>query len=284
MNRRVAWLAAPALALVAAFVVLPALGLFALSLAETFRPGDPIESLITGHFGWANYTRLLADEFVLGRLARTLVIAAIVTVGTLIMGVPLAIAAWRMRPAAKALLVTFALTPLLVSIVVSAYGWSVILGRSGLINETLRALGLTARPLKLMHSDVAIVIGLVHILLPFMVLNVLAALERIPPALLEAAATLGATRLATHRAVTLPLAATGIRGGVLLVFSLAVSAFVTPALLGGNGTPVFPMVIYEQFSASFQWAYGAALAITLLVITAAIVGLYLAGTRRSSTA
>lgn len=284
MKTRVAWLAAPALALVAAFVVLPALGLFALSLAESFRPGDPIESLVAGRFGWANYTRLLADEFVLGRLARTLVIAAIVTAGTLIMGVPLAIAAWRLRPSAKALLVTFALTPLLVSIVVSAYGWSVILGRSGLINETLRALGLTAQPLKLMHSDVAIVVGLVHILLPFMVLNVLAALERIPPALLEAAATLGAARIATHRAVTLPLAAAGIRSGVLLVFSLAVSAFVTPAILGGNGTPVFPMVIYDQFTASFQWAYGAALAITLLVITAAIVGLYLAGTRRSSTA
>ncbi|MFN0304823.1 MAG: ABC transporter permease [Burkholderiales bacterium] len=276
---RTVWLATPALTLLVGLIALPTAGLFVLSLAENFKPGDSFEALFAGRFGWANYARLATDEFVIGRLLRTLAIGAIVTFGTLLLGVPLAMALWRMNGRAKALMLALVLTPLLVSIVVSAYGWSVLLGQRGLINDTLRSLGLISRPLKLMHSDLAIVLGLVHILLPFMVLSVLAALERVPLAILEAAATLGASPLRVHGAVTLPLATAGIRSGILLVFSLGVSAFVTPAILGGNGTPVFPMVVYEQFSASFQWAYGAALAIALLVITGCIVALYLASTR-----
>jgi putative spermidine/putrescine transport system permease protein len=273
-------LAIPALGLVAGLIFLPTIGLFVLSLAENFNPGDPVDKFFKGNFGWANYVRLVTDEFVIGRLLRTLAIGAIVTLATIVVGVPLAMALWRMNGRAKALLLALTLTPLLVSIVVSAYGWSVLLGQSGIVNETLRSLGLISRPLKLMHSDIAIVIGLVHILLPFMVLNLLAALERVPRVVLEAASTLGASPLRVHAAITLPLAAAGIRSGVLLVFSLAVAAFVTPAILGGNGTPVFPMVIYEQFSGSFQWAYGAALAIALLVISSVIVALYLATARR----
>lgn len=275
-------LAMPALGLVAGLIVLPTVGLFVLSLAENFSPGDPVDQFFAGRFGWANYVRLVSDEFVIGRLLRTLVIGAIVTLGTFIVGVPLAMALWRMSGRAKALLLAVTLTPLLVSIVVSAYGWSVLLGQRGIVNETLRNLGLISRPLKLMHSDIAIIIGLVHILLPFMVLNLLAALERVPRVVLEAASTLGASPLRVHAAITLPLAAAGTRSGVLLVFSLAVAAFVTPAILGGNGTPVFPMVIYEQFSGSVQWAYGAALAISLLAISSVIVALYLATARRGT--
>jgi putative spermidine/putrescine transport system permease protein len=160
--------------------------------------------------------------------------------------------------------------------VVSAYGWSVLLGRKGLVNEGLAALGLISQPLKLMHSDLGIVIGLTHILLPFMVLSILASLERIPRALLEDASTLGDNRWRTHLLITLPLARAGLRSGILLVFTLAMCAFVTPAVLGGNGTPVFPMVIYEQFSASFQWAYGAALSIMLLVVMVLLVTVFMA--------
>jgi ABC-type spermidine/putrescine transport system permease subunit I len=148
--------------------------------ARAQGPGDPVDQFFAGRFGWANYVRLVTDEFVIGRLLRTLVIGAIVTLGTFIVGVPLAMALWRMSGRAKALLLAVTLTPLLVSIVVSAYGWSVLLGQRGIVNETLRSLGLISRPLKLMHSDIAIIIGLVHILLPFMVLNLLAALERVP--------------------------------------------------------------------------------------------------------
>lgn len=278
------WLAAPGLARIVGFIVIPTLGLALLSLAESFKPGDPIGELFTGRFGAANYVRLASDDFVISRLARTLAIGAIVTAGTLALGIPLAISIWRMSGRAKAIALALAMTPLLVSIVVSAYGWSVLLGQRGVVNETLRALGWTGRPLKLMHTDTAIVLGLIHILLPFMLLNVLAALERIPRATLEAAATLGASPLRVHLAVTLPLAAAGIRSGVLLVFSLSVASFVTPAILGGNGAPVYPMVIYDQFVGSFQWAYGAALAITLLVMTMLVISVYLATARRSAVA
>ena len=269
------WLALPALLLIAAFVALPCLGLLLLSLSTGFRPGDGWDALLSGPLGLDHYRRMLGDDFVLGRLGRTLVISAAVTFATLAMGVPLALACWQTRGPIRNLLVYASVMPLLISIVVSAYGWSVLLGRKGLINETLLSMGVINQPLKLMHSDLGIVIGLTHILLPFMVLSVLAALERIPRALLEAASTLGASRWQTHRLITLPLARAGLRSGILLVFTLAMCAFVTPAVLGGNGTPVFPMVIYEQFSASFQWAYGAALSILLLVVMMLIVGGFL---------
>jgi len=268
------WLSIPALSILVALIALPMAGLLILSLADDFKAGDSFDTLLSGRFSLANFTRLATDDFVIGRLFRTLIIGAIVTIGTLILGIPLSMSIWKASGHAKALILALVLTPLLVSIVVSAYGWSVLLGQRGLINDALLSLGIINKPLKLMHSDFAIVIGLVHILLPFMVLNLLAALERVPTAVLEAAATLGAPPLRVHTYVTLPLASVGIRSGVLLVFSLAVSAFVTPTILGGNGTPVFSMVIYEQFSASFQWAYGAALAISLLVITGSIVALY----------
>lgn len=276
------WLALPAILLIAAFVAVPCLGLLLLSLSTGFRPGDGWETLLSGPLGLDHYRRLLGDGFVLGRLIRTLALSAAVTVLTLAMGIPLAVACWQSRGPLRNLLVYASVLPLLISVVVSAYGWSVLLGRKGLINESLTALGLISQPLKLMHSDLGIVIGLTHILLPFMVLSVLASLERIPRALLEAASTLGASRWRTHLLITLPLARSGLRSGVLLVFTLAMCAFVTPAVLGGNGTPVFPMVIYEQFSASFQWAYGAALSIMLLIVMLLLVAGFLAlsGTRR----
>jgi putative spermidine/putrescine transport system permease protein len=265
------WLALPAILLIAAFVAVPSMGLLLLSLSSDFRPGDSWESLVSGQFGLDHYRRMFGDGFVLGRLLRTVVISAVVTVLTLAMGVPLALACWQTRGAVRNLMVYASVMPLLISIVVSAYGWSVLLGRKGLVNETLIGLGLVAQPIKLMHSDLGIVLGLTHILLPFMVLSVLAALERIPGSLLEAASTLGAARWRAHLLITLPLARAGLRSGVLLVFTLAMCAFVTPAILGGNGTPVFPMVIYEQFSASFQWAYGAALSILLLIVMLLII-------------
>ena len=274
------WLSMPSLVILVLLIVLPMMGLLVLSLSDDFKAGDSFENLLSGRFSLANYSRLATDEFVIGRLFRTLAIGAVVTMGTLLFGVPLSMAIWKTTGRVKALILALVLTPLLVSIVVSAYGWSVLLGQRGLINDALLGMGMINKPLKMMHTDFAIVIGLIHILLPFMVLNMLAALERVPTALLEAAATLGAPPWRVHAFVTFPLAIVGVRSGVLLVFSLAVSAFVTPSILGGNGTPVFSMVIYEQFSASFQWAYGAALAISLLLITGVIVALYVGRSRK----
>ena len=273
---RAIWLALPATLLIAALVALPCLGLLILSLGTEFRPGDDWQRLLYGSWGLDHYRMMLGDEFILGRLLRTLALSLAVTALTLTMGVPLALACWQTRGWYRNLLVYVSVMPLLISVVVSAYGWSVLLGRKGLINEALIALGLIDQPLKLMHSDLGIVIGLTHILLPFMVLSVLASLERIPSSLLEAASTLGAHRWRTHWVITLPLARAGLRSGVLLVFTLSMCAFVTPAVLGGNGTPVFPMVIYEQFSASFQWAYGAALSIMLMLVMGLLVAGFLA--------
>jgi putative spermidine/putrescine transport system permease protein len=171
-----------------------------------------------------------------------------------------------------------------VSIVVTSFGWIVILGKNGLINRVLGALGLIDQPLRLMFNDVGILVGLVHVVLPFMVLSVLAALERIEPMLTEAAATLGASPTRVFRHVILPLAMPGIGAGTTIVFSLCISAYVTPAVLGGNGPNFVTTLIYNQFIALHNWPFGAAIATILLGVALLTVLLYLRWISRVSQA
>lgn len=157
---------------------------------------------------------------------------------------------------------------------VSSYGWIVILGNRGVINNALIGLGLIDTPVKLMFTNIAIVVGLVHIVMPFMVLSILAALERIDPLLAEAATTLGANRLRTLWHVILPLALPGIGAGTTIVFSLAMSAYVTPAVLGGSGPNFITTLIYHQFVTLFNWPFGATVAALLLSVSVGIVFFY----------
>ena len=155
------------------------------------------------------------------------------------------------------------------------YGWMVILGDTGVVNKALLGLGLIRQPLRMMFTDFAIVLGLTHVLMPFVVLSVLATLERIPDNLAEAAQSLGANRLRAILAVVVPLSMPGVLAGGTLVFCVAISAYVTPALMGPSGAKYSATLVYQQFVSTFDWPRGAAIATVLLAITVAALALVL---------
>jgi putative spermidine/putrescine transport system permease protein len=266
----------PAALTVAALLVVPIGYLFQFSLHH----GVPGRMAVTPGLTLANYSRLLLDSFYLSIIARTLGLALLVTVICLVLGFPLAQFLWRAPPRWKNLLTLLVVAPLLISIVTRAYGWMIILGDAGIVNDALRRIGLVDHPLQIMFTTGAVLIGLVHVQLPFMVLSILASLERIDPALMDAAATLGANRWRTALTVLVPLAAPGIVGGSTLVFSLCMTAFVTPTLLGGSGAKVLTTLAYHQFVTVFDWPFGAAIAAVLFGLSAGLIALFLRGVRR----
>ena len=169
------WLLLPAVILLAIMLVLPLGYMLRMSFMETETVAMKVIRPWTLHA----YELALTDPFYLGIFGKTLLLSLIVTVAVSLVGFPLAVMLWRAGKKWRGPLTILVLSPLLVSVVVSTYGWSVILGNRGLINQALIGLGIVGQPVKLMYTDAAIVVGLVHILLPFMVLSILAALERI---------------------------------------------------------------------------------------------------------
>jgi putative spermidine/putrescine transport system permease protein len=171
----------------------------------------------------------------------------------------------------RGLLFACMLSPLLVSAVIRCYGWIIILANNGLINAGLKQWGFIERPVPLMYNELGVVIGLVHIYLPFMVLPLLGAMQGINPSLEEAAQSLGAQRLTVMRRVVMPLAMPGVQSGATLVFVLAASAYVTPVVLGGSRVKLMTPMVVQQLAETFLWPFGAALAITLALIGAVCV-------------
>ncbi len=163
--------------------------------------------------------------------------------------------------------------PLFTSNIVRSFGWMVLLGRNGLVNDGLIGLGLIERPMRFLGTELGILIGLVYILLPFIVLAVGNALAKVDPALEHASADLGATPAGTFRTIIFPLSLPGLMAGAVMVFMLAVSAYVTPALLSGGRITVFSMLIFQQYSSVFDFNYGGALSITMLVLTLVLVAI-----------
>ncbi len=227
-----------------------------------------------GAFTMANYGRLFGDTYYLALFGRTLWLSALTTAIAALAGTCFAWFMWQSGRRWRGPLTILILSPLLISIVVTSYGWVVLLGRNGAINTALEALGLISAPLRLIHNDFGIVVGLVHVVIPFMVLCVLAALERIEAVLGEAAMTLGAQPWRVLWHVILPLAMPGVAAGTTIVFCLSLSAYVTPAVLGGSGPNFVTTMIYDLFITQYDWPFGAAVAAVLLATALAIVILY----------
>lgn len=238
-----------------------------------------------GEFEWTftldHYRRFFSDGFYLAVLGDTLWLGVLVTLVSLVLGYPVAYHLARTSTRAKPLLLVFLISPLLVGIVIRCYGWMILLADRGLVNSTLVQHGLIATPLPLMYNRFGVTVALVHVFLPFMVLSLTGVLKRIDPALEEASKTLGASSLRAFLEVTLPLSLPGILAGSLLVFSLAISSFVVPVLLGGFKVYVLPIIVYEQILALFEWPFGAATALILLVLSLAIIAGYIKVTERA---
>src|SRR5437763_2766120 len=241
----IAWAIAPAALLFVLFFILP----FGVMAALSFLSGNPVSNPNVT-FTWRHYNRLFDSDLHFDALVATLRIGAITTVIALAIGYPLAHWMARMRSRlGHALLLMAVIAPLLTGIVVRTFAWMTVLGDRGVINTTLHALGLIEKPLPLMYNEFGVIVGLVHIYVPFMVLTLVGVIGRIDRSLEEAARGLGASRTRTFLEVTLPLSLPGVVAGSLLVFALAISAYVTPVLLGGNSVLTIPMLVYQQASA-----------------------------------
>ena len=220
----------------------------------------------------ANYTQVLQDPYYLNIFWRTLRLALITTVIAIIIGVPEAYILSNMRAPWRSIFLLVIIGPLLVSVVVRTFGWSMLLGRNGLVNSTLELLGLPVA--QILYTETAIVIGLVHIMLPFMVIPVWTVLQKLDPTVEAAALTLGASRFTALRRVVFPQAVLGILSGSLIVFALSASSFAIPGLLGGRRLKMAATVVYDEFLIELNWPLGAAIAIIVLLANLIIMIAY----------
>ena len=220
----------------------------------------------------ANYAKL-PDTYYLGILLRTIRISLIVSAITALLAYPVAIYIASLGGRAQALMLLVYMAPWLVNVVVKAFGWSLILASNGVLNQALKALGIIDTPLRLMLNETGVVIGLVHGHFIFVLLPLWAALCALDPNLRWAAGTLGARSWQIFRRVTLPLTMPALFAGLIINFTMNMTAFATPALLGGARARVVAYLAYEVNLVDLNWPLGSAMAVALLIITCALVWL-----------
>jgi len=219
-------------------------------------------------FTLSNYRAFVTDPFFLQMLLRTCWLGLMVTLGCVAIGYPVAYFLARTSSRWRGMALFLVISPLLVSAIVRNIGWFPLLSESGLVNWALLKLGVIGAPLPLINNFTGVVIGLIHALLPFMILILTAVIQRIDADLEEAAANLGAGPLEAFWRVLLPLSLPGVVSGSLLVFTMAISAYTTPAILGGNRVLVMATYIAQQFRTVLNYAAGGTAAALLLVFAA----------------
>lgn len=253
----------PPMAFFLLFFVVPLAVVWAYSFGENVGVADIV---ISGSF--ANYSRAL-EPLYLGILGKSLAIAALTTLLCLIIGFPVALAIGFSRPAWKVALLIGIMLPFWTNLLIRTYALMAILRDEGLLNQLLLALFGWAgfQPLSIMHSNGAVVIGLVYVHLPFMVLPIYAALDRLDRSLIEAALDLGAGHLRAILTIVAPIAVAGIATGVLLTFIPVLGSYLAADLLGGPESQMIANVIERQFKRANDWPFGAALAFLLMYLT-----------------
>lgn len=262
-------LSLPALLFFAALLVTPLVMIAVLS----FQSFD----LATGATGGAtlsNFADTLGDPYYHTIFLRTVGIALATTVLCALIGAPEAYFLSRMRPPWRSIFLIVTLSPLLISVVVRTLGWALLFGRNGVINSVASGLGLTSGPIPMLYTLHGVVIALVHVAVPFMIISVWAALQRLDPKVVRAAQSLGAGETTIFIRIILPQIVPGILSGSLIVFALAASAFATPAIIGGRQLKVVATATYDEFLGTLNWPLGAAIAIVLLIVNATIMLTY----------
>ena len=269
----------PSLAIVGIGLVFPGLIMLAYSFLR-YVPGRITDFTLTIE----NYLRLFGDFFYLGVVVKTLQLGVIVTVLSLLLAYPVAYYLARTTSRLKGVLTYLVFLPMMVGIVVRAYGWIVILGREGLLNTGLQSLGVVDEPVRLLYTMHAVVLALVEVLLPFMIMPILSSLEKIDRHVEEAARAAGATPMQAFLRVTLPLSLPGIVSGSLLVFSLSITAYALPALLGGTKVKLIAALAYDAMLVGYNWSFGSAIGIFMGLVSGTVVYLYLRTTGRRGVA
>jgi putative spermidine/putrescine transport system permease protein len=265
---RVPWaLVAPALLLFGAALLVPLAMTVLLSFHDwgQYKGIEPVLIL-------KNWREIWSDPYYFEMFARTFRIAALATLVTCVFGAPEAYILNRMRPPWRGLFLLVILGPLLISVVARTLGWALLFGgRNGVVNHALMSAGLLSTPIPFMFTETGVVVALAHVLMPFMVLAVWAALQRMDPQLENAALSLGAGWYTLMRRVVLPQVMPGVLSGAIIVFSLAASAFATPAIIGGRRLKVAATLAYDEFLNTLNWPLGAAVAVLLLLALVLIV-------------
>lgn len=223
-----------------------------------------IRTLMTN--GVSDFTSFFTDPFYLDILWTTLRVSLISTAASLLLGYPVAYFMARTRSRMKKVMMIIILFPFLVSAVVRSYGWMVILGTNGLLNQLLLALGLIAKPLKILNTETAVIIGMIHLLIPYMILSLVGVLQSIDPNVEYAAYSLGATPAQTFSKVVLPLSLPGILSGCVLVFTMSMTSYVTPKLLGGSKFRMMATMVVQEINVNFDWSAASAVSYILLAV------------------
>jgi putative spermidine/putrescine transport system permease protein len=264
------FLAIPVVLFLLAFFVLPLIdnGMRSFADAET------------GGFTLSRYVSLLTDPFYFRVVAETVLLSAVVTVISIVIGYPVAYFLVRKAGRWSGLVIFLLIAPLLTSIIMRTFGWQVLFARRGLVNNLLvEQLGIISAPLRLTNSPEIAIAALVHVLVPFMVLSISSVLQGLDRHIEESAKILGAGRFRTFWEVTLPLSLDGVGTGAILVFMIANGSFVTLVLLGG-GFQTLPLMIYQQFNTTRDFGMASAMSTILLVIAILCLWLQLRLVRR----
>jgi putrescine transport system permease protein len=268
------------------FFLAPALFVLRISFSETVIAQPPYLPVFDPAAGWEglkaffgaltaeNYRLLWSDNLYVSAYLRSIRFAAIATVILLAIGYPIAYAMARAPQPARNILLLLMILPFWTAFLIRIYAWINILQRDGLLNQTLIGLGVIDAPLGWLATDTALFIGLVYSYLPFMVLPLYASLERMDPALHEAAADLGCPPWKTFWAITVPLSRPGIVAGVLLCFIPMVGEFVIPDLLGSSASLMIGQALWVEFFGNRDWPLAAAVAVVMLTLLLIPIAIY----------
>jgi putative spermidine/putrescine transport system permease protein len=256
-------LSLPAFTIVTILAVIPALMLFVTAFSSPDVDG----------FTLVNFEKLWNSKLAIQAFWRTIRVSVSVTLITILLGYPLAIGFLRASARMQPILLTLLVFPLMVSVVVRAYGWIVVLSPSGILNQVLIGSGLISHPIEILHTEWAVILGESQLLLPYMVLSLVASLQKADSSLEEASMSLGANPVTTFFRIVIPVSVPGLLTGTLLVFALALTAFATPLLLGGGRAPLLTTLIYTYAFTTFDWSAAAAVGLVLIVLALSFVAL-----------
>lgn len=256
------------------FFVAPFLFVLKISFAESLLAQPPFtdlfewldEGVLTLRLNFANFTLLFEDELYAAAYINSIRMAAMASLFTLIIGYPMALGIARAKENVRLILLMAVILPFWTSFLIRVYAWIGILKNNGLINNLLMSLGMINEPLPMLHSDFAVMVGIVYSYLPFMVLPLYATLVKIDHTLLEAAQDLGCRPMTAFWRVTFPLSLPGVIAGCMLVFIPAVGEFVIPDLLGGPDSLMIGKVLWTEFFTNRDWPVASAIAVMMLLL------------------
>jgi spermidine/putrescine transport system permease protein len=268
-KRRPWLLLAPTLTALIFLMIVPIIIMFVYTF-YTFKTAG----VETPAFNLGNWYDFFTDPYYSSFLLKTGRVSVITALLCAVMGYPPAYFIAMTRFKHKWLLLLLLIVPFWISFTIRTFSWIHILGEQGIINVTLKWLGIISDPLPMLYTEGAVIMGLIHFLLPYMILNVYVSLDGIDRNLISAARSLGCTNWQAFREVTLPLSLPGLGAGLLLSFVLAAGSYVTPQILGGRKDSLFGNLIYDTIMRELNWPMGTVLSVVLLVLLGIVSVIY----------